>query len=354
MSTLGPGDVEAALAAYGPLTDVWSIKAVTSSNACTVVLANPAGAVPYVGPSLQKHYVGALVRFTAGVLSGVGNTIAYGAFNTTISGITSTTNPAVTTVTLGDDFPTPPNPGDTFTVIRAAGVGTAVTTTVSTGNVTIQNAYVPVTPYSGSVWSVQAANGNPLPVSLGSQTAAVAPASSTVWSVQPANGSPWPISGNVGLVSGQTVQVTNPSGSLLAVTGQMANPLPDVRTASNNLPSGASNVSTGTVGVVNMGSVPTSATDYLSDWPHNTLAGLFGTVANVGSAEATLTVTITNNTNTGETLTLTFPVPAGDVLSIDWAFPFPLLLFATAASITVSGSASTASTLEAALYLLGL
>lgn len=353
MSTLGPGDVEAALAAYGPLTDVWSIKAVTASNACTVVLENPAGAVPYVGASLQKHYVGALVRFTTGVLSGAGNTIGYGAFNTTISAITSATNPALTTVTFGDDFPTPPNPGDTFTVIRAAGVGTAVTTTVSTGNVTIQNASLPVTPYSGSVWGVQAANGTALPVSL-SQTVTVSPASSTVWSIQPSGGNPLPIAGNVGLVSGQSVQVTNPSGGLLAVTGQTANPLPNVRLASNNLPGGASNVGTGTLGIVAMGSVPTTATDFLTEWPHNTIAGLFGSVANVGSVEATLTLTLTNTSNTAETLTLTFPVPAGDVLPIAWTFPFPLLLFATAASLTVSGSASVASTLEADVYLLGL
>lgn len=131
--SLGPGDVEDALAAYGPLTDVWQVVA-AASGAVTVQLAKTIGAVPYIAPSLVPHYQGALVRFTTGALSGGGPGEQW---NSTVKTIASV--PTATTVTFGDTWPVAPSSGDQFTVIRGAGIGTNLSlasgTTVDVGTI---------------------------------------------------------------------------------------------------------------------------------------------------------------------------------------------------------------------------
>ena len=156
-----------ALSRFGPLTDVWQVETVQSATTITVSLwqrpnpiAGAPGVAPYIGTSVQPDYVGALVRFDTGVLSGItqGQGVnAYGAFTTTIQSIVSTTNPAVTTVTFADAMPTPPQTGDLLTVIRnlrngaTVDVNGAVTATIDTsggpvdmtGPVTVENDQVP-------------------------------------------------------------------------------------------------------------------------------------------------------------------------------------------------------------------
>lgn len=128
MSGLGPslasGDVAEALASYNPLTDVWAVATASGTDTVTVTLADEDGAVPYIAPSLASHYTGALVRFTSGKLSGGGHTAGQPQWNTTLASLTSTVS--ATTVTFGDAWPSGliPAAGDTFAVIRGAGIGT--------------------------------------------------------------------------------------------------------------------------------------------------------------------------------------------------------------------------------------
>jgi len=181
-ASLGPGDVENALAAYGPLTDVWQVEAVHSGTV-TVQLAKTSGAVPYVAPSLVPHYEGALVRFTTGPLSGGGDTAQW---NTTVRNVQSTASG--TTVTFGDPWPTTPQAGDQFTVIRGAGIGT---------NLSLKSGTAVTATFSG-------------PVSLASGATVALEAGSTV--------DVGTISGPVTIASGSTIEITG--SPTVDVTGQ--------------------------------------------------------------------------------------------------------------------------------------
>lgn len=132
-----PGDIEQALARYGPLTDVWQVVAVTSSTQCTVALTQPNGVVPNLGAHLAAQYANALVYFVTGALSGVTATGTPGArFGTTVQSVSTTGSPAVTTLTVNDAFPTDPSPGDQLVVIRNVGINSLLSTVVESGNLT--------------------------------------------------------------------------------------------------------------------------------------------------------------------------------------------------------------------------
>jgi len=183
-ASLGPGDVENALAAYGPLTDVWQVEAVHSGTV-TVQLAKTSGAVPYVAPSLVPHYEGALVRFTTGPLSGGGDTAQW---NTTVRSVQSTASG--TTVTFGDPWPTTPQAGDQFTVIRGAGIGT---------NLSLKSGTAVTATFSG-------------PVSLASGATVALEAGSTVDVAH--------ISGAITLASGATVTAQIGEVNTVDISGQ--------------------------------------------------------------------------------------------------------------------------------------
>lgn len=206
--SLGPGDVEDALAAYGPLTDVWQVVA-ASSGAVTVQLAKTSGAVPYIAPSLVPHYEGALVRFTTGPLSGGGPGEQW---NTTIRGVAST--PTATTVTFGDTWPTDPSSGDQFTVIRGAGIGTSLS--LASGTTVSATFSGPVTLASGTTVDVGTIAGD---VTLASGTT-VALESGAVVDVGTISGAVNLASGTtVALGSGTTVDVGTIAGAVTLASG---------------------------------------------------------------------------------------------------------------------------------------
>lgn len=124
-----------ALSRFGPLTDVWVVASVVSTTEITVALwqrpgADGApGAAPNLGASVLADYQGALVRFDTGDLSGITQGVgvnATGAFITTIDTVTTTTSPAVCTVTFKDAMPATPAAGDLLTVIRNLRNGSTV------------------------------------------------------------------------------------------------------------------------------------------------------------------------------------------------------------------------------------
>ena len=127
---LGPGDIERALARFGPLTTVWQVQAVQAQNQVAVVRADNAKVVPVLGPSLAADFVGADVAWVTGALAGmpVGGD-SYGQFQTTIQQITSTAGPPpVTSVLFADSWPVAPQAGDQFVVIRNLSRRTVVVT----------------------------------------------------------------------------------------------------------------------------------------------------------------------------------------------------------------------------------
>lgn len=135
--TTSPGDLEQALARYGPLTDVWEVVTVPSSTTLTVALVQPKGVVPVLGSALAALYTDALVVFVTGALSGAPAVAASpGRFGTTVASVTSAAGPPpVTTLTLADALPATPHAGDQLVVIRNLGVGQALDATIQ-GDVT--------------------------------------------------------------------------------------------------------------------------------------------------------------------------------------------------------------------------
>lgn len=126
--TTSPGDLEQALARYGPLTDVWEVVTVPSSTTLTVSLVQPKGVVPVLGSALAALYTDALAVFVTGALSGAPAVAASpGRFGTTVASVTSAAGPPpVTTLTLADALPATPHAGDQLVVIRNLGVGQAL------------------------------------------------------------------------------------------------------------------------------------------------------------------------------------------------------------------------------------
>lgn len=202
--SLGPGDVEDALAAYGPLTDVWTVEQATAPASVTVRLAKTRSAVPYIAPTLAAHYSGALVRFNTGALAGVSGA----QWNTTLASVASTTSG--TTATFGDAWPTAPASGDQFTVIRAAGIGTDLA--LQSGTTVSATFSGPVTLASGSVVALESGST----VDVGTIAGAVTLASGTTVAVE---------SGAVVDVGNISGAVTLASGSVIELTG---NPTVDV------------------------------------------------------------------------------------------------------------------------------
>lgn len=195
--SLGPGDVENALAAYGPLTDVWAVESATAPASVTVRLAKTASAVPYIAPTLAAHYSGALVRFNTGPLAGVSGA----QWNTTLAFVASTTSG--TTATFGDPWPTAPASGDQFTVIRAAGIGTDLA--LQSGTTVSATFSGPVTLASGSVVALESGST----VDVGTIAGAVTLASGTTVAIESgATVDVGSISGPITLASGTTVELT--------------------------------------------------------------------------------------------------------------------------------------------------
>lgn len=205
--SLGPGDVEDALAAYGPLTDVWTVEHATAPASVTVRLAKTSSAVPYIAPTLAAHYSGALVRFNTGALAGVSGA----QWNTTLASVAST--PSGTTATFGDAWPTAPASGDQFTVIRAAGIGTDLA--LQSGTTVSATFSGPVTLASGSVVALESGST----VDVGTIAGAVTLASgATVAFESGSTVDVGTIAGEVTLAAGTTVEVTG--SPIVDVSGQ--------------------------------------------------------------------------------------------------------------------------------------